>query len=77
MIWQDILMMIGGFGFSIALLPTVLSRGKPAKSSCLITGSILATYVLALATLGLWLSAGATALTATMWFVLLFQKRYK
>ena len=75
MIWQDVLMMIGGFGFAIALLPSIIGKGKPAKSSCLITGGILASYVIALATLGLWLSAGATALTSAMWFVLLLQKR--
>lgn len=75
MIWQDILMMVGGFILSIALLPSVLGKDKPAKSSCLITGGILASYVVAMATLGLYLSASATALTTTMWFILLFQRR--
>ncbi len=75
MIWQDILMMVGGFIFSVALLPSVLGKEKPARSSCLITGTILTSYVVAMATLGLWLSAGATVLTATMWFVLLLQRR--
>jgi len=75
MIWQDVLMMLGGFSFSIALLPSVLGKNKPEKSSCLITGGILAFYVVAMATLGLWLSAGATALTAAMWLILLFQRR--
>ena len=77
MIWQDVLMMLGGFGFSIGLLPSVLGKNKPAKSSCLITGIILTSYVVAMATLGLWLSAGSTTLTATMWFILLFQKRVR
>lgn len=73
--WQDILMMVGGFILSVALIPTVISKGKPARSSCLLTGGVLASYVVAMATLGLWLAACATALTTTMWFILLFQRR--
>ena len=73
--WQDILMMAGGFGFAIALIPSVRSTAKPIKSTCLITGAILTCYVVAMATLGLVLSAIGTGLTAVLWWVLLFQKR--
>jgi hypothetical protein len=75
MVWQDILIAVGGFGFSIALLPSVLGKAKPAKPTCLVTGAILASYVPALVTLGLWLSAGATLISTTMWFILFFQRR--
>lgn len=77
MIWQDILMMIGGFGFAIALIPTVIGKNKPAKSTCAITGGILTSYVVAMATLGLYFSAIAVGITAVMWWVLLFQRREK
>jgi len=77
MIWQDILMMIGGFGFAIALIPSVTGKSKPEKSSCAITGMILTSYVVAMATLGLILSAIATWITAVMWWILLFQRRVR
>jgi len=67
-------MMIGGFGFAIALIPSVIGENKPEKSSCAITGGILTSYVVAMATLGLILSAIATGITAAMWWVLLFQQ---
>jgi len=74
MIWQDILMMVGGFGFALGLLPSLLGKNKPAKSSCAITGGILTAYVVAMATLGLILSAVAVGITAIMWWLLLFQQ---
>ena len=74
MIWQDIVMAIGGFGFALALLPSVLYEDKPAKSTCAMTGVILTSYVVAMATLGLFFSSMATGITATMWWVLLYQQ---
>ena len=76
MLWQDILIMIGGFGFSIALWPSVRSVNKPPRSTCLITGGILTSYCIAFFTMGLWLSTISTTLTALMWWVLFFQRRY-
>ena len=73
--WQDILIMLGGFGFSIALIPSVRGKQKPPRSSCVLTGVILASYCIAFVTMGLWLSTLSTSLTALMWFILLFQKR--
>ena len=77
MIWQDVLLMLGGFGFSIALLPAIKSKEKPPRSTCLITAVILESFCIAYSTLGLWLAFGATALACTMWFILLFQRRVK
>jgi len=74
MIWQDVLMMIGGFGFALALIPSIVGERKPEKLSCAITGGILTSYVVAMATLGLLLSAIATWITAVMWWVLLIQQ---
>ena len=74
MIWQDILFAVGGFGFSVALLPSVFGDGKPAKSSCAITGGILMFFAVGYATLGLWWAAGSTALTCVVWAVLYLQQ---
>lgn len=75
MIWQDILLMLGGFGFVIALIPAVTSKSKPPRSTCLVTGGILYLFCAAYATLGLWLAFSATMITASMWATLLFQRR--
>ena len=72
--WQDILIMIGGFGFAIALIPSVRGNRKPARSTCAMTGGILTSYVVAMVTLGLVLSAVATGITAIMWWLLLVQQ---
>ena len=74
MIWQDILMMLGGFGLAIGLIPSVLGKNKPAKPSCAITAGILTSYVVAMATLGLFFSAIAISITAIMWWILLIQQ---
>lgn len=74
MIWQDVLLMFGGFGFVVALIPAVRSQSKPPRSTCAMTGGILALFCLAYATLGLWLAFIATAITSTLWFVLLLQQ---
>lgn len=73
--WQDYLMMVGGIIFSIALIPCVKGQNKPDWKSSLMTGAVLASYVPALLTRGLVLSAMATCATATMWFILLHQVR--
>ena len=74
MIWQDLVLMLGGFGFSIALIPAVKAREKPPRSSCLMTGSILGIFAVIYATLGLWLAFSSTIITAGMWFALLLQQ---
>ena len=77
MIWQDVVLMIGGFVFSIALIPSIRGKQKPAKSSCLLTGSALTVYSIVYFTLGLWLACVSGVLTALAWWILLFQRREK
>ena len=74
--WQDIILGVGGFGFAFGLLPSIFSKDrKPAKLSCLITGCILLAFCVVYASLGLWLGFIATGTTAAMWFMLMFQWR--
>lgn len=75
MIWQDYVIMIGGFIFSIALLPALFSKEKPPRITCFLTGGILAIYVVVFISLELWLSSIATAITSLIWMGLLLQKR--
>ena len=72
--WQDIVLMAGGFGFSLALIPAVRHKEKPPVSTSLTTFLILVTFSIAYATLGLWLAFLSGVFTCTMWLVLLIQK---
>lgn len=73
--WQDTVMMVGGFTFALALLPSVLTSSKPNRLTCLLTGTVLGVFAMTFATLDLWLSCIAVGVTASLWFVLLFQSR--
>jgi len=75
MIWQDVVLMVGGFVFAIALFPSIFSAHKPSRITCLATGIVLVVFAIAYATLGLTLATISTALTALCWFILLGQKR--
>ena len=75
MIWQDVVLMVGGFIFAIALFPSILSAHKPSRITCLLTGIVLLAFMGAYATLGLTLATISTALTALCWFILLGQRR--
>lgn len=76
MIWQDIVFMIGGFLFVWALWPSVFGKDKPDTKTSIRTGVVLTAFVTCYATLGLWLAAASTTLTALMWYILFFQKRW-
>jgi len=71
--WQDVVLMLGGFGFVVALLPAVRSSKKPPISTSLSTGLILTSFCVVYGSLGLWLAFIATGMTATMWFILAIQ----
>jgi hypothetical protein len=74
MIWQDWTMMVGSFVFALALLPSVLSKEKPAVSSSIITGTTLLVFTVCYATMNLWLSFSTSLLTVIMWYILAIQK---
>lgn len=72
--WQDIIFSIGSWIFIIALIPTVLSKDKPPLSTSLITGSVLAVFVFAYATLDLWMATFSTAGISITWFIIAIQR---
>lgn len=75
--WQNIMLAAGGLIFSIALLPSVMSKNKPSKWTCLITGVVLACFVVVYASQKWWYGMMSNGLTAAMWFTLLFQQLRK
>jgi len=74
MIWQDWVFSIGSWIFVIALIPTIRGGSKPALSTSLLTGSILAIFAITYFSLELWLSTVSTIATATSWYILAWQK---
>lgn len=72
--WQDWVLMIGGFGFSIALIPSIFSKSKPNAKTSLMTGSILAVFAGVYGSLDMWLAMVGAVLCSTAWFILLCQK---
>jgi hypothetical protein len=75
--WQDALLSAGQYIFVLALLPSVFGKDKPALSSSLLTGAVLAAFALAYFTLGLLSSAIAACAISATWFVLAWQKYFK
>jgi hypothetical protein len=73
MIWQDILLAAGGWVLAAALIPTLIGREKPALSSSLLTGSVLASFAFAYYTLELWNAALSTAALTAIWLLLAVQ----
>jgi hypothetical protein len=74
MLWQDLVLTGGSTIFVIALIPSVMSKDKPASSTSLMTGSVLIVFAFVYLTLSLWFSAVTTAITGVLWFILASQK---
>ena len=68
---------IGQFVFALALLPSVFSKDKPALSTSLTTGIVLAIFAFTYSTLKLWSAAAFAALVGVIWFILAVQKMVK
>ena len=72
--WQDYVLMFGGFAFSGALIPAIRAKEKPPVKTSLWTAIILFMFVVCYATLGLWWAVSSNTLTVICWVVLLIQK---
>ena len=75
--WQDLVIGIGGFIFSVALLPTVLFGPTPpmttSVTTSVTTAIVLWAFVIVFGSLHLRLSVVSTVLTAIMWTILAVQ----
>jgi hypothetical protein len=72
--WQDIVIFIVSLGFILALIPSVKSENKPDILTSFFTGLGLSIFSLTYLTLSLPLSAVISAITASVWFYLAYQK---
>ena len=73
MSWQDLVLAAGGFVIAAGIIPTILSRVKPALFTTLTIVLVLGVSGVAFATLGLWLTAIGVALQFVLWSVVLVQ----
>lgn len=72
--WQDFVLIIGQIAFTVSLLPSIFSKDKPALTTSLISGVVLAVFSFVYISLSLYLAALGTAATGALWFILAFQK---
>jgi uncharacterized membrane protein len=72
--WQDIVISIGSLVFAAALIPSVLGQDKPALSTSVTTGVVLAVFTVTYASLNLWYATVTTAVAAVLWSILALQK---
>lgn len=74
MVWQDYVISSAQIGFIIALVPTILSKDKPPKSTSFMNVALLSIVTFCFFTLHLYFSA-ATALAITLtWAIVGVQK---
>jgi hypothetical protein len=72
--WQDVVFTVGIALFSVALLPSLRSRHKPAASTSISHAIILVVFIIADISLGLWYTAAASAVSCALWTTLAIQK---
>lgn len=72
---HDLIFTGGSIIFILSLIPSVLSEHKPAFWTSILTGTVLAVFVLDYYTISYWFSGTTTAITALIWFVLAIQGR--
>ena len=72
--WQDLILAVSMAAFNIALIPSVMSKHKPAVNTSLLTAVFLVPVVVVYVTLSLWYSAVMVAINCILWTTLMIQK---
>lgn len=66
--WQDVVIAVGSFCFSVALLPMLRNGAdRPPLFTAVLTAFWLFVYTGTFITLGLWFSAATSLLNAGLW----------
>ena len=71
--WQDAILTVGQIIFIIALIPSILSKNKPAQATSFLTGSVALSIAFVYVTLSLWFAAATAGINAVFWYILLTQ----
>lgn len=72
--WQDYVLAISFLAFNVALLPSVLSKNKPAIGTRLMTAAFLIPGLIVYFSLRLWYSVVMTTVNLLLWLTLFMQK---
>ncbi len=60
--------------FAIALVPSIVSKDKPAMATSLMVALVLIGFTVTYASLGLWFTTIVTVVTVVLWLTLFVQK---
>lgn len=71
--WQDLAAGIGQIVLSIALIPSVLGKEKPAAITSLLNASILLLFATVYVSFGLWFSVAMIIVQIVLWGTLSYQ----
>ncbi len=74
MIWQDFVLAVCSLTFTLALIPSIRGKEKPALTTSLLTSLVLVTVAVTYATLSLWFAVAAAFLNLLAWLILAVQK---
>lgn len=74
-VWQDILLAVGGLVFAPALAVSIHKKAKYPLATSLPTAIVLTAFAVCYVTLHLHLAAWATGLTAACWYILAIRRK--
>ncbi len=74
MIWQDWVFSIGSWIFIVSFIPSFYKKEYPAVGTSLLTGGVLAAFMITYFSLGLPLAGTSTLLTSLCWLTMAFLK---
>lgn len=72
--WQDYVLALGSVIFTLALVPSLKSKNKPAIVTSLSTSSVLFVFAITFVTMSLWYSAIAAFVNGMAWLALAMQE---
>jgi Flp pilus assembly protein TadB len=72
---QDIILTIGSLILGAAIIPSVVSKHKPALLTSIMTGVVLLIFAVVYASLELWFTVATTTVTACLWLTMAVQKK--
>jgi len=72
--WQDVVLTIGQVIFIVALVPSILSKDKPALQTSLMTAAVALSIAVVYVTLAIPFAAISAALNGSLWLVLAVQR---
>lgn len=75
--WQDIVLFILQMLTSVALVPTLLGKDKPEKTTSLFTSFVLLAMAFIYLTMQLSYASASAAVAGILWMVLFFQQARK